>query len=191
MPLWPSPPRSRGAACPQRRPAGLGKAWPARSPSASRSSQTGLQLITRAVIQLKRVDRIERVVATTTTINHPHLWCLALWAGCSKTYALPPKAALHAPLPGTAAGSTFGCFVWRSETDARKEPMRRRDVRDEVKWREFVWRSEQKLKFLDSKIVMVHQRNKSNLIEKVVFRYKSHWFVNETKSAWMVGYISR
>lgn len=44
-------------------------------------------------------------------------------------------------------------------------------------------RSEQKLKFFDSEIVIMHPCNKSNLICKVVFRYKSHWFVNETKSA--------
>lgn len=53
VPLWSCQLRSRGAACLQRRTAGLDKVWPARSPSASHSSQRGLQLETSITAQLK------------------------------------------------------------------------------------------------------------------------------------------
>lgn len=43
-PLSPFRQRSRGAACLPQRPLSFGKAWTAQSPSASRSSQTGLRL---------------------------------------------------------------------------------------------------------------------------------------------------
>lgn len=55
VPLWPCPLRSPGAACPQRRTAGLDKTWPAHSLSVSRSSQRGLQLRTNTTTQLERL----------------------------------------------------------------------------------------------------------------------------------------
>lgn len=69
MLLWPCQPRSRGAACLQRRTAGLDKAWPARSLSASRSSQRGLRLITNTMTRSKWVDSVD-LKSFATNLTH-------------------------------------------------------------------------------------------------------------------------
>lgn len=96
------------------------------APMAEKNHLNCLWVTWRSQIKMLIYAFFNRVNAVTDK-SDAHLWCLALWEGCSKICALPRGAELHAPLLGTEAGSTFGCLVKKKGQTCTQtlEPMRK------------------------------------------------------------------